>query len=227
MKMRFVMAVLACGFGAAVASAANKTPTAVDLLFNAQHLTTVKKGEELNYRFKRDVSNSKSAASQSFEDDILIEITNETPEKAKNLKLKVFSGDRARDPFETPGMTGNPLLIWCLNRFVASYNKLAGGNAMYLKGKIRDALGDEAKVEPTKLDINGSSVDGHKVMVVPFVDDPAKSRMNGFEKSTLEIVVSDKVPGYIHAYKATFFSSGKRTPRIIESVEYTGVGEPK
>lgn len=224
MKMRFVLTVLAMAIGSSFALATNeaKGPTAVDLLFNSKHLTKVNKGQEIKYRFKMDMS--AKAGNDAFEDDILIEVTNETPEKAKNLKLKVFTGDRARDPFETPGMTGNPLLIWYLNRCVASYGKVAGGSSMYLKGKIRKALGDQAKVEAVQLDLDGKSVGGHKITVVPFKNDPAKNRMNGYENSTLEIQVSDQVPGYFYTMSSSYESNGKGTPKITEVVSYNGVG---
>lgn len=225
MKMRFVLAVLAMILAPQLATAANeaKGPSAVDLLFNAPHLNQVNTGQELKYRFKRDLK--ARAGSEAFEDDILIEVTNETPEKAKNLKLKVFSGERARDPFETPGMTGNPLLIWYLNRCVASYGQVAGGNSMYLKGKIRKALGEEAKVEAVKLEVDGKSIDGHKITVTPFKNDPAKNRMNGYENSTFEIQVSDQVPGYFYRMSANYMSTGKGTAKITEMLTYNGLGE--
>lgn len=226
MKTKFGLAVLVLACSAAAVGATEKSPTAVDLLFNARHLDTVKKGDMLNYEFQRAVENSKQP-SQSFADGIVIEVTNETPEKAKNVTLKVFSGDRARDPFTTPGMTGNPLLIWYLNRSVSSYNQVAGGSPMYLKGKFRKALGDDAKVEATKIDYDGKSVDGHKISIVPFANDPAKPRMNGYENSVFEILISDQVPGHFHTMSAQYFSNGKGTSKISETITLKGVEEEK
>lgn len=224
MKLSVVLAAVICALGSTLALAEKKTPTAVDLLFDAQHLTKVKKGDEIKYQFERAVENSKRP-NQSFEDSIRIEVTNETPEKAKNLKLKVFTGDRERNPFETPGMTGNPLLIWYLNRCVASFNSVAGGSTIYLKKRISESLGETGNVEAAKLDVDGASVDGYKVKVTPFTDDPAKPRMNGYENSTFEFLVSDKIPGYFHTLRATYFSNGKGTPRITETISFQKVGE--
>lgn len=226
MKSNAIVVFLAAAFSVASATVAQSAPTAVDLLFNARHVDNLNAGQELTYTFTRDVKNSTSFG-KSFEDSILIEATHETPEKAKNLKLKVFSGDRARDNFETPGMTGNPLLIWYLNRCVSSYNQVAGGSTMYLKGKIRNALGDEAKVEETDIATDGKTVKGYRISVVPFANDPAKSRMNGYENSKLEIVLSDQIPGHFYTMSAQYMSNGKGTPVITETISYKGVGEPK
>lgn len=221
MMTRFAILFAVLGLAAGPAHA-EKLPTAVDLLFNAKHVEAVKKGEELKYEFKRQVSKSKFGT-PSFEDEINVEITNETPEKTKNMKLKVFTGDRARSAFETPGMSGNPILIWYLDRYVASYNQVAGGAVMYLKGKVRKALGEEAKVEATKVTVDGKEADGYKITVTPFTKDPAKTRMNGYENSSLEFIVSESVPGYFHSMKSNYFSTGKDTPKIVEAVAFKTV----
>lgn len=224
MTLRIVATLLLCGLVSAAHAAPDKGPTAVDLLFNTKHLDSVKKGDVVNYKFKREVQDMRNGG-DPFEDDIVIKITGETPENAKNVKLNIFTGDRARAGIETPGMTGNPMLIWQLNRCVASYSKVAGGSPMYLKGKIREALGKDAKVETAQFEIDGKTVDGHKVTIVPFANDPAKNRMNGYENSIMEFLVSNQVPGYLYAMKANYFSNGKGTPKIQESVTFTSLGE--
>ncbi len=226
MKMRFVLALVFSAFVSVLSAAAEKAPTAVDLLFKAKHLDTVKKGDALNYQFSRKTLNKKNAL-DDFEDDIVIDITNETPEKSKNVKLKVFTGDRARNPFETPGMTGNPILIWYLDRCVSTFNQFAGGSTAYLKGKFRTALGDHAKVEETKFEFEGKSVDGYKVKIVPFINDPAKNRMRGYEASEFEFLVSELVPGYFYGMTANYHSRGKGTRNLLEKINLKSVGETK
>ncbi len=226
MKMRFVLAVVCSTFALAVPAVAEKAPKAADLLFNTKHLNSVKKGDALNYRFARTSENTRQNDT-SFEDDIVIEITNETAEKTKNVKLKVFTGDRARSSFETPGMTGNPLLIWYLDRCVATYNKVAGGSAMYLKGKFRKALGEDASVEAAKFDYNGKSIDGYKIKLLPFINDPAKNRMHGYEVSNFELLVSDQVPGFFYGMTANYYSRGKGTAKYVERISLKSLGEIK
>ncbi|MCH9765064.1 MAG: hypothetical protein K0U34_03600, partial [Alphaproteobacteria bacterium] len=166
MKMRFLVALVFCGVLPGLSFAVEKAPTAVDLLFNVKHLDTLKEGDALSYRFERKVSDQK-AAGEAFSDDIGVAITNVTPEDTKNVKLSVFSGDRARNPFVTPGMTGNPLLLWYLNRAVSEYSKLAGGSPNYHKSKFRNALGSAADVTPAKIDFEGKQIDGYKIKLIP------------------------------------------------------------
>jgi hypothetical protein len=206
-------------------AAAKKERTAIDLLFNEKHLKALKKGNKLVYRFKRDV-NDASRAGEAFDDTIDVGVTKIQPDGAKNIRMQIFTGERARNPFKTPGMTGNPLLMWYLDRAVATYRLFAGGSVPYLKTGFRNAMRDAAEVTPAKMKVNGGAeVDGYRIKLMPYQNDAAKDRMQGFEKSTFEITVSDDVPGFFHTFTSNFESGIQGAPKVTETIELVELGE--
>ena len=224
MKMRFVVATAFCSLASSLSFAAEKTPTAVDLLFNVKHLDNVTASKVLTYRFERKVSSQKIAG-EAFGDDIKVTVAKMAPDGSKNVVLAVFTGGRARSPFMTPGMTGNPLLLWYLNRAVSSYSILAGGSTNYLKSKFSTAIGKVAEVEPVKIDLDGKQVDGYKIKLTPYLYDPGKIRMQGFEISSFEVLVSDQVPGFFYDMVSKLKSTGKGAPTVEERITFKSVGD--
>ena len=79
--------------------------------------------------------------------------------------FKVFTGEHARDPWNLPELTVNPIFHWYLDRAVQNFGSLAGGNPQYLKHKFKDALRDKAEIETIKFKSNGKDVDAYRVTV--------------------------------------------------------------
>ena len=224
--MRFVLAVIFGGLATAASGAADKSPTVVDLLFEKQHIKPLAAGNALNYRFLREVSNTK-AANPSFNDDISLELVAENSDKAKLLELKVFTGDRARPVFKSPGMTVNLILTWYLDRCMATFMSVAGGSKNYIKGRFIEAMQKNAKLEKTKVDYEGKQVDGYKITLIPYAKDKSASRMRGYENSTFEFIVSDQVPGHFYQMTSNYFSKGQGTLRIKEQLKFANYGALK
>jgi len=206
-------AVIAMG----AATGAGAADNAAEILFQRKHLELLKKGSEVAYRFQRTVSDTKLLG-EPFSDDIKIGVTNVKPDETRDLEVKIFTGDRARDPAVFPDLTGNPLLIFYLDRTATNMSQLAGGERNFFKGKMRAALGDKATVEAVKVDVGGKSVDGYKVTVAPFVGDRNAAKMQGFDNARFAITVSDAAPGYLVDMVATYESSVKEAPRLEERI---------
>ncbi len=167
-------------------------PTPVHTLFETRQLDLIDKGGEVAYRFDRKVSDEKLLG-KAYADDIKVGVKNVGEKGEREVEFKAFTGEQAREPSTWPDLTINPLFIWYLERAVSNFNTLAGGNQMYIKAKFRSALGENAKIAPTKIDLNGKSIDGYKITVAPFSDDKNGSkRMQGYEKSVFTIVVSKR-----------------------------------
>lgn len=202
-------------------------PTAVDVLFETKHLANLKQGEETKYRFQRVVSDPKMLGTP-FSDDIALDITKLNTDGTREVTLKVFTGERARDPQVVPDLTGNPVLVLFLDRAVINFASLAGGgNSSYLKGKFREGLRERAKIEPVKIDYKGSSVDGYKVTIAPYENDPNALRMLGYESSEFTFLVSQSVPGQIAELIAHYESGIKDAPTLEERITLAGIGGAK
>lgn len=201
----------------ATAAAVADTPTAVDILFERKHLSNLSGGEKLVYRFQRAVSDPKSLG-EPFSDDVDLTIRKAEDDGRRDVVLQVFHGDRARPTQDLPDMTGNPILVFFLDRAVNNMTQVASGNRNYFKGKFRDALREKAKIEPLQIDFEGKKVDAFKVTVLPYEGDPNALRMLGYEGSKFSFVVSNAVPGQFVEFSAHFESPVPDSPKLDEQL---------
>lgn len=210
----------------AAAAADPAKPSAVDVLFESKHLANLPQGQETKYHFQRTVSDQKMLGAP-ISDDISLAISKVNPDGTREVTMKVFTGDRARDPDVVPDLTGNPVLVFFLDRAVNNFSSLAGGNRNYLKGKFREGLREKSKIEPAKLDYNGKKVDGWRVTVVPYDNDPNALRMLGYEGAEFTFLVSDSLPGQIGELVAHYESGIKDAPKLEERITLAGLGGAK
>jgi hypothetical protein len=218
----FVATVIAVGGAGADAEVAAATkPSSVDILFERKHLTNVSAGTDLVYKFDRTVS-SPELLGQPFADEIKVEVKKVATDGTRSVVVKVFSGERARDPHAIDELTGNPVLVVFLDRAVASYMSVAGGKIAYLKDKFRTAMRERATVDPVKVKLGDKTVDAYRVSVAPYSGDLNASKMRGYENSKFSFVVSDAVPGQFVELLATYENAAKDAPRLEERTLMVG-----
>ena len=222
---RALSALIALGFAPIAAMAASDSK-AVPVLFETRQLDLIEKDHEVVYRFEKKGSDERLVGAD-YADDIRLGVAKVNEKGERDVVFKVFSGENARDPQNWPELTINPIFIWFLDRSVGTFNALAGGNQMYLKGKFRDALRDKAVTEEVKFDYEGKQVDGYKITVAPYADDPNASKMQGFENALFTIMVSKDVPGYFVDLQANFVSKEAAGPKLEEHIKLVKVGEVK
>lgn len=210
----------------AVEAPAKADSTVVDLLFQTRHLDLTSKGSVVNYRFEK-LGSDERLVGKDYADDIALAIDSARDNGERDVVLKIFTGDSARDPQNYPDMTINPLFAWYLNRAVNTFNSLAGGSPMYLKHMLRSSFRDKAHLEEIKFDYNGKQVDAFKVSVAPFADDRNASKMQGFQNSTFTVIVSNEVPGYFVDLLASYTSTQATGPKLEEHIKLVGMGETK
>lgn len=215
---------LALATGPAAADPAKGS--AVDILFESKHLELLAKGAEVKYRIQRTVSDAKLLG-EPFSDDIRIGVNAVDPEGKREVVIRLFTGERARDPRVETEMTGNPILIVYLDRAVANYGLVGGGNVNYLKQQFRTALREKADVQTVKVEYEGKTVDGYRVVVAPYVEDRNAKRMLGYEGSRFSLVVSPAVPGYFVEMVSTLESTIKDSPKLEERITLAGAGAVK
>lgn len=232
MTMRWLArgaAALALGTALAVAlpAAADPAPGATAVLFDAKHLLTMTKGTDAVYRFERKVSDPKLLG-EAFTDEIRVGVLDEDAASGtRTVSIKVFSGDRARPEQKIDGMTGNPLLVVFLDRSVANFGMLAGGSRPFLKNRMKEQLGNNSKVEPVTITYQGRQVPGLRVKWAPFIGDPNALKMQGYDGSRFEIVVSDQIPGHFVETVGVYESPQAGSPKLEERTLLVGVGEIK
>lgn len=225
--LKFLVAALAASalFAPGVAGAEDM-PKPTDVLFNRPHIASVAAGTVLDYKFVRKPSDEKLLGA-GFTDDITVKIDSDGAQGKKNVTVQVYSGDRAREPQQITDMDGNPMLVVYLDNAVSHFHQLAGGDGAYLKNMFSRYLAQNATIAPVKISYKGQEVDGYQVTATPYANDPAKTKMNGFENATFTIALSDKIPGYFAQMTSNYTSTDKTAPSLLETTTLEGVGDVK
>lgn len=224
MRLKTTLAAVAAATLAAAASgasAAQTLPKPTDVLFDRPHLAKVGVGEVLTYNLSRK-TDQPELAGRGYEDEIKVKVNAIEDNGSRDLTVDVFTGARARDPQNIPGMTGNPVLVFFLDRVVFDYGAIAGGKRPYLKNRFKIALGENATIEPAKVRYNGEEHDGYRVSVTPFAGDTNKDKMRGYEGSKFQIIMSDAVPGQFVRFVSDIMSTKANAPGIHEVTTLAG-----
>ncbi len=217
---------LALALSVSATAAGDTPPKAVDLMFETKHIMDAKAGTELVYKFERKPSNE-AMLGPGYTDDIKIMVEGDGAPGKKNVIVNMFSGERKRDPNRITDMDGNPILVVYLDNSLGHFQQLTGGDRSYLKNKFSASFDKDAKVEPVKISYKGEQVDGHRITVSPFAQDPARAKMRGYETATFSIVITDKIPGHFAKLSAIFSNTQKDTATLEEFTTLDGVGEIK
>ena len=227
---------ISCATGASLAlalalnasAAADTTPKATDILFEAKHITGIAPGTELHYKFVRKPSNEQ-VLSPGFTDDITVKVESDAATAGKkNVLVQMFTGERAKDANRITDMDGNPMLVVYLDTALGHFRLLAGGDPAYLKNRFSSSFAKpDVKVDPIKISYKGTDVDGYRVTVSPFLNDPSRAKMRGFEASAFSIALSDKIPGHFAQMIANYVNSQADGPSLEERMTLDGVGDVK
>lgn len=219
-------AALAVSLSTAAAAASEDSKKATVMLFETPHIAGIKPGTKFVYKNERKPSDE-TQLGKGFTDDITVDVESEGAPGKKNVLVKLYSGDRAREPQRITDMDGNPMLVVFLDNALARFGQLAGGNRAYLKNMISRSIGDHSTLTPVKIAYNGSDVDGFRVVVKPFENDPSRAKMRGFENSEFTIVISEKIPGHFAKMIANFANTQKNAATLLDTITLEGVGEIK
>ncbi|KMO41627.1 hypothetical protein VQ03_12595 [Methylobacterium tarhaniae] len=198
MKGLVLVAILATLAGPAAAQGTPEAPpTATTLLFETNQLTDAAPGRALSYRYTRFSGIDGAPFGPPVEDRIREEVAPGATPETRNLKVEMFSGERRMPTATYEDMPGNPVLVRFLEHHLDDLAKVLKGNPRYIKNAIRRALRESATVTPTEAGVDGKTVPGWRIVARPFVDDPVRDRLRGFDGLTYTFVVSPKVPGQI------------------------------
>ena len=189
----------------------------VDILFMRPHLSSLPAGAELTYRLERSSSDT-ARLGEPFSDDIKLVVRSVAASGGRDIDLRIFTGERAREVNAITDLTGNPVLVIFLDRAVSNMVRLTGGNAPYFKNRLRSALRDKATGATIKAEFEGKTLDATRIVVRPFADDANAERMLGYQGSQFEFVVSDDAPGMLLDMKSSFVSTLVDAPKLEEHI---------
>lgn len=189
----------------------------VDILFMRPHLSRLAAGTELTYRLERSPSDT-ARLGEPLSDDIKLMVRSVAASGGRDIDLRIFTGERAREVNGITDLTGNPVLVIFLDRAVSNMARLTGSKAPYFKDRMRAALRDKATSEGVRTEFEGRTLDATRIVVRPFAEDANAERMLGYQGAQFEFLVAQDAPGMLLAMKASFASSLPGAPKLEEEI---------
>jgi hypothetical protein len=189
-------------------------PSAADLLFDQPQMKNAAPGSTITYNYLRRSGIFGGPFGAPLQDTVALKIEPGKSPDARDIRVTMFSGlNRVpAGPFED--MAGNPVVSLFLENHLRALAKVLEANPRYLKLAIRRGLREKATVTPTKVEFDGRSVDGWRVVTKPFEGDAMTQRMRGLDDLTYTFVTAPSVPGEIVSIEAS--SKNKDGGELLE-----------
>jgi hypothetical protein len=189
-------------------------PSAADLLFDQPQMKNAAPGSTITYNYLRRSGISGGPFGAPLQDTVALKIEPGKSPDARDIRVTMFSGlNRVpAGPFED--MAGNPVVSLFLENHLRALAKVLEANPRYLKLAIRRGLREKATVTPTKVEFDGRTVDGWRVVTKPFEGDAMTQRMRGLDDLTYTFVTASSVPGEIVSIEAS--SKNKDGGELLE-----------
>ncbi len=189
-------------------------PSAADLLFDQPQMKNAAPGSTITYNYLRRSGISGGPFGAPLQDTVALKIEPGKSPEARDIRVTMFSGlNRVpAGPFED--MAGNPVVSLFLENHLRALAKVLEANPRYLKLAIRRGLREKATVTPTKVEFDGRTVEGWRVVTKPFEGDAMTQRMRGLDDLTYTFVTAPSVPGEIVSIEAS--SKNKDGGELLE-----------
>ena len=190
----FVAAVLACSALPPIASAADPSEfsPAERRLFVDDHLSALPRSATLEYAFAH-----RGSLEKPFDDTATLHVGPPHGTTGRSVKGTFLSATRRVDLPDLDGATGNPVILFFLEREVREMHRLTGGSENYYRKRIRMALANGAEVRDVEAAVGARRVPATEIRLAPYHDDPARSRYERFAETTYVFTLSKDVPGAV------------------------------
>lgn len=220
-RTRIIALVPALLFSSILSAATNLSApaglnSAQKLFFYEDHLKGVAKNSRLDYGFK-----SVTKDAESFTDNIEIRVTDVVDEGKRDLEFNFLSGSHHIDFSPTKAYTGNnPVIIHFLERDISRMARDTGGSNGFFRNRIRDSFKNPIEVNGVKFQFHGQALDGTKVVVTPFVNNPYAENFKLFVNKRYEFIFSDQIPGGIYSIRTQVPSDNGKSVLIEEDMTF-------
>ncbi len=214
---------IAAGLASALASSAVAedvpgSTVAQEAVFGRQHLENVAAPTTLEYTFERS-----GVLLPDLVDRAELAVLKIGPDGRKQVELRLYTGANARRVSPPQGYRNNPMIVLFLQRDVEQMSRMTGGSPNYFRNRIRAAFAEPAAVqaETVTFSHDGRPLEGTKVTVRPFVNDPQIPRYAEFQHKRYEFVLTPEIPGGVYSLRAVT-PNGTEGPLLEESMTYEG-----
>jgi len=217
---------LATGLAALLltATGAFAAPNGTDLFFGKNYLDTVQPGTRIAYDYKHMASEEKLG--ESFDEKMELNVTAPPEDASKRIAaVDITRGDRHTEAGPFPTMNGNPISLVLLERDVKEMAQLTKGSPFYIRNRVRDSIAS-GTVEATTFDYAGKPMEGWKLTMAPFANDPNKEKLLELAGRRYEFLFSDAVPGGLYAIRVVTPKADGKSNIIETKLTLTGASVP-
>jgi hypothetical protein len=173
-----------------------------DMLFETPYMSSVQAPSKMIYTFKSATADD-TQYGRSFDDQASMKVeANKNNASSRDVFVTMFSGDREREIGLVSAVTGNPILMVFLERDMSRMKMHVGGQPVYYRNRIRAALREHAKVEPVTFSFADKVVNGNRISIQPFTNDPLGEQLRLFRSKIYEFTISDAIPGGIYEIRS-------------------------
>lgn len=179
-------------------------------LFMSDHLRNMKPPSTLRYAFRKS-----GALEDGFEDTVTVALTPQPNGTCCAGTGEFLTGARRMQMPEVDNATGNPVIMYFLERDVREMNRLTKGSQSHFRKRLRMAIYNGASVKKVSLPYRGRTIEGQEVSVSPFLDDPNRPRYEKFAGKHYQFMLSDAVPGGVHSIRTQIGSASAEAPPLL------------
>jgi hypothetical protein len=187
------------------------------------HMQNTTPGTTIEYRFTH-----RGSLDQPFDDTVkLIMLPADAApgrDGAPPAAVAFLTGARQTRVNPSGDPTGNPVVLYFLERDSREMERLTGGKAPYHQRRIKIALNEDQTVEPIEIDWDGRKVAARRVTITPYRDfahEDLKAKYGPLLAKRYEIVLSDAIPGTLYSMRA-FVPDGDK-PVVDDMLVFAGV----
>jgi len=188
------------------------------VLFMSDHLADVRQPMVLRYDFRKS-----GTLEEGFVDTVDVNVGAPKANGGKDVRLRYFTGERARQFPPVQDAKGNPVLLLFLQRDVGEMQRLTEGNWRYFQRVIKLALANAAQVKPVEFEFRGQPVQGTEIRITPYLND-AHAELNRFNAKYYVFTLSEAIPGHIYQLRAVIpdKAAGGKSVLMEESITFRG-----
>ena len=215
--------------GPNTAAAVSKIPTetvystAENLLWLSDHLANISQPIKLRYKFEKTGS-----LEEAITDIVELEIVKVHQDGMKDTKVNFFTGERHHYVPLKERVNGNPVLSLYLEGDTHEMQRLTEGGWLYFQRRIKAALASAAEIQPISFEFNGQKLEGTKIVIAPYVNDPKRLLFEKFADKIYEFTLSNQIPGSLYQIRTvvpakTGTNSGSSQPLLQETLAFVDI----
>lgn len=203
----------AAGGAAGESARASLSPAQV-MLFETPHLASVEPPLRLDYEFRRE-----EAGKEPVVDAIRLAVRASAGQgSGRDVSPEFLTGPRALAYPPALGFSGNPLLLFALDRDTRELSAATGGSAMWFRNRFRHALATAAELRPAEIEHGGRRLPATTISLVPYAGEPRARR---YQERRYAFTLAEALPGWVHAIR-TELPPAEGRGAVVESIVFAG-----